>query len=232
MKKVSLLGLALGLCLYSGSAQAILIDFPNPSIVTGGPGSTANVIIRISGLGDFAPPSLGAFDLDIAFDPDILAIIGVGFASFLGDPDVRSFSFSPPDNDLIPDVLGSGEAITVASLRFPGTVNVFEVSLLEESNAIPGVTCFFCIGPFLEDLQSSEFTLAFLTFDSLAVGTSPLGISINALGDAGGNPLTASVGSGSVAVIPEPGTLLLLGSGLAGLAAWRFRKTRNTTSAV
>lgn len=56
--------------------------------------SSANVMIDdviavdvvISGLGNGVPPSVGAFDLDVAFDPEILNPIEVAFGPFLGDP--------------------------------------------------------------------------------------------------------------------------------------------------
>lgn len=86
-------------------SHALSIDFLNPNIITGGPGSTANAIIIISGLGDFAASSLGAFDLDIDYNSSIITPTTIGFAGYLGDPDVRSF-----DNiggAFVPDVFAS-----------------------------------------------------------------------------------------------------------------------------
>jgi PEP-CTERM motif-containing protein len=81
----------------------------------------------------------------------------------------------------------------------------------------------------LNDLQAGEFVLARLMFNTLAPGTSSLGFVVNALSDADGNSLTANTANGSVTVnsraaVPEPNTLLLLGSGLAGLLAFRRRQ--------
>lgn len=71
-------------------------------------GDIAYVDLVISDLGTTI---LGAFDVDITYDPFILDPVVVAFGTSLGD-------------------IGSGEAIAGASLISPDTVNVFEVSLL------------------------------------------------------------------------------------------------------
>ncbi len=69
-----------------------------------------------------------------------------------------------------------------------------------------------------------------VTLDALMVGTSTVlpstGFGLGGLAF-GGFAVPHSLASGTVTVvnpIPEPGTMLLMGSGLIGLVAWRIRK--------
>ena len=68
------------------------------------------VDIVVSGLAPGGPPSLGAFDLAVGFEPTSLLPLTVEFGPFLGDP-------------------ASSEAITSVTVS-PGTVELGEVSLL------------------------------------------------------------------------------------------------------
>jgi len=174
-----------------------------PSSQTVTPGSQVNVGVAISGLGNGAAPSLGIFDIDVTFDPAVLSLNAVSF----GDPGLGDqldlFGF------------GSINSATPGS----GVVNLFELSLDFPSD--------------LDTLQAGAFTLASLTFDTLAEGTSLLGLIVNDLGDSFGDPLNAQIGTGSVSVnspspnpVPEPGTMLLFGTGIVGLVGWRVAKER------
>ncbi len=66
-------------------------------------------------------------------------------------------------------------------------------------------------------------TLASVTFDALAFGTSPVTLSNVILLDSGLSPIAFDTEAGAVNVVPEPATLLLFGSGLAGVAVMRKR---------
>ena len=91
-----------------------------------------------------------------------------------------------------------------------GVLNGFEVSLESISN--------------LNSLQAGSFNLFTLTFDTLALGTSGVGISNVVLGDASAAPLFADVVGGEVTVIPAPAAVMLGGLGL-GFVSW-FRRRR------
>ena len=92
--------------LLTGQAQAILLEFDPPTNnVT--LGASGDVDLVISGLGDGVAPSIGAFDLDVDFDPAIVELTGVVFGTEL---------------DLFG--LGSIQGVSGGS----GSVNIFELS--------------------------------------------------------------------------------------------------------
>ena len=110
MKKIISLFHILGILvfLWSTSAQAFMLSFA-PSSQDVELGNTASADLVISGLGDMAPDSLGAFDLDVIFDPTLLAFNSVTFGDQL-------------------DLFGLGSIAAVDS-GVSGVVNLFELSL-------------------------------------------------------------------------------------------------------
>jgi hypothetical protein len=190
MKKV-LLASILTACLGGVGADPVLavsIDFV-PVSQTVFPGQPVTVSLIISGLGAGAPPSLGAFDLDVTFDPTILTPTAAEFGVLLGDP-------------------ARFEALTAAAF-LSGIVDLAAVSLLAPIA--------------LDALQPASFVLANIMFMTLAEGSSSLIFSQGILSDAFGRELSAAVGTGSVQVVPEPTSLLLVGVSAIGVGtrAWR-----------
>lgn len=176
--------------LTAGTVSAITIDIV-PASEEVELGSPVNMNLLISGLGDGAAPSLSTFDVDISFNPAILAFDMVIY----GDPSL---------GDQL-DLYGLG-SFTATTLSV-GSVRLMELSIDDADD--------------LNNDQAGSFTLAVLTFDTLALGTSPLNIVSYTMGDADAAPLTADVVEGKVNVVPEPGSFLLVASGLAGFRSLR-----------
>lgn len=191
MKTFLMRSIAAAVLLAGTTAHAISLGF-SPSNQVAPVGSSVEVDLVISGLGDFMADSLSVFDLDVLYDPTILGLTNVA----VGDPGL---------GDQL-DLFGFGSFTGVGGP--PGATNIFEISFDPAAD--------------LNDLQPGSFTLARLTFDVLAIGTSPLDLANVILGDALGAPLVADIAAGSVTGIPEPGTitLFLMGSVALGMA-WR-----------
>lgn len=121
--------------------------------------------------------------------------LDVSFDQTILDPIDVVFGPFLGDRDLV-------EALTSVAF-LPGVVDFAELSLLLPSD--------------LDALQPDTFTLATLSFDTSGLGTSPLIFTQVNVFEAFADSLEVDPGSGAVSVVPEPGTLLLFGSGLAGL---------------
>jgi hypothetical protein len=136
--------------------------------------------------------ALGVFDITVDYNP---SVVSFGSATF-GDPVL---------GDQL-DLEGFGTFQNTTSGA--GSAELFELSF--DSSAA------------LTSLQSTNFTLAALTFTGVANGTSDLSLSVNALGDQNGDAIPADLGSGSITVGPsasvsEPGPWSLMVAGVTAL---------------
>jgi len=188
MRCLSMAMLVASISSFASGVGAVSLAFTpaNQSVALGDP---VTFDITISGLTSGAAPSLGVYDLDVSFDPGVLAFDSVLFGGLLGES-TRDVDDSTP-----------------------GTLNLFELSLLDEAE--------------LDALQPATFILASLTFNTVSAGSTDLVLSVNSLGDGPGDPLPIdSVGSGSITVVPEPSTLTLTAAAVWGLCLCRRRRVK------
>lgn len=187
----------LALFLFTGSAHGGVITLDavisSPSVSVG---DSFDVDIVISGLDNGAAPSVGAFDIFLDYDDSVLVATSATFSSFL---DGGVFFGSLQD--------------TVFST---GQVNVAEISFLEGSLT----QCFFCVAPFLDDIQPDTFTLFTLSFNAIGAGNSGLDFGFVDIKDSdlGATELPVTANNGGVDVlpndVPEPNAILLIAIGL------------------
>lgn len=174
-------------------AHATLLSL-QPDTTFADNGDTVWLNLVVSGLGDYGPDSLGAFDISVAYDMAVLSFASYSLNSFLGD-------------------LGLAEAIDASGGASGGTVNIAEVSLL----SAVGLNTLQPAEFILASLRFDVLDLGIGTTTQLSI----LGDAL--LADAAGSRL-AVTGAGSATIasrIPLPGTLLLL---LGGFFSWSISR--------
>lgn len=202
MKKTFIISLCLLFASF-GIAGAVSLSF-NTSAINVPVSSNFSVDLMVSGLGNSSAPSLGAFDVDILYNPLQMTFLSYTLGTSLGD-----ISLLEAD-DWSQGALGGGR-IDLAEVSY---LTVAELDALQADSFILANLTFRCLAPGTSLIQI-DASDSFLT-----------------LGDANGDGLNFTLGQ-AVAVtqegggpppIPEPSTFLLLGSGLAGLAWFRRRR--------
>jgi hypothetical protein len=170
-------------------------------------GTPVSVDVLITGLGNGTTPALGGYDLTVFFDSSILTPTTVNFTSRLGDTSdpLQVLSF----NNF---VLVGGNIVGV---------ELVELSFLSASDLFSQQTT-----------ANAGFKIATLGFNTGSAGVSTLTTSVASAADENSNAISLTTDSGSVtvtsttpaSVTPEPGTILLLSSGLllvVGRSAFR-----------
>lgn len=177
------------------------------------------------GVSHAATLSVSPSSQTVAMGANVFVDINVAGLGAAGAPSVGAYDLNVSYDSLLLtfvsatfghelDIFLLGSNPSGVSTALPNTVNVFEVSLDSVAN--------------LNNLQSADFTLFRLTFTGAALGTSPIGISVNALADSAGDTLARSVvgGNVTVAAVPAPAAGWLLVTGVAGVVG-QFRRRQS-----
>lgn len=168
-------------------AHAVLLRL-QPDVTTASTGDTVSLDLVVSGLGDFSPDSLGAFDVYVNYDATVLSFTDYSLGTLLGD--ISAFT-----------------ALDFSAASTAGVVNLSEVSLLLAANLD-------ALQPDEFTLGALNFEILNLPPDAITA----IDIQSNALlSDANGTALQVTTGgAATIQTVPLPGTLWLVLSGLVG----------------
>lgn len=168
-------------------------------------GDALRLNITVDSLNSQSAPSLGAYDIALDFNSDLLSLSSI----YWGDALLG--------NQL--DITGFGSLQDVISTTIDAhshSLNLFELSFDSAEN--------------LDQQQAGNFTLLSLMFASNNTGIADFKLHINALSDAWGNALeadvrntSATIHGGNMVTVPEPSAWLLLAIGFISVRLARLR---------
>ncbi|MEM7077565.1 MAG: cohesin domain-containing protein [Pseudomonadota bacterium] len=201
MTKLSQLALCSLFSIWAYSAQAIIINL-EPESSTPAVGDSVDVDLTISGLGNGAAPSLGAYFLEIFFDATVLDLDTVTHGTSLGDPD----DFF--ETDVVTDI-GSGDV----SLEVISFLDVVDLDALQGDSFLLATLTFNVLG-----MGGSDFSFgpAYDFSDAPGENTLVPTFTITQLRVGGGGPATP---------VNAPNGIALLLLGLISLATLRRRSS-------